>query len=279
MSFSISAIKNYWSYGIIERVFPLRNRYREVSLTNQTSMMLVHVLFTLYVTSIVIYSETSIKRTPSIKGTLSRVPKLTSYRQEPVIGSCYRIIVIRDQSLSKSLLQNTAQFLNSFLSNMELYHSTEQPLNVNLKQTLRNFYHPLLNEHLGRSRRCPPNRGFTVAGNFFPMARALFGYFQVTWQLTMKVIPAEISERATLQNLWHQRVTVHPRMLTNHIKARFNDTPSKKALYVYWWLYLPCISHHEFKVSVVINVCPNRSIVIQEFSLCDLKISAADQYN
>ena len=120
MSFLISAIKNCRSYGIIERVFPLRNRYREVSLTNQKSMMLVHVLFTLYVTSIVIYSETSIKRTPSIKGTLSRVPKLTSY--------C--IIVIRDPSLSKSLLQNTAQFLNSFLSNMELYHSTEQPLGI-----------------------------------------------------------------------------------------------------------------------------------------------------
>ena len=87
------------------------------------------------VTSIVIYSETSIKRTPSIKGTLSRVPKLTSYR----------IIVIRDQSSSKSLSQNTAKFPNSFLSNMELYHSIEQPLIVNkhcaifttsIKQTL-----------------------------------------------------------------------------------------------------------------------------------------------
>ena len=31
----------------------------------------------------------------------------------------------------KSLSQNTAQFPNSFLNNMELYHSTEQPLNVN----------------------------------------------------------------------------------------------------------------------------------------------------
>ena len=158
------------------------------------------------VTSIVIYSETSIKRTPSIKGTLSRVPKLTSYR----------IIVIRDQSSPKSLSQNTAQFPNSFLNNMELYHSTEQPLNVNRWPTLRNFYQPLSSGHLGRSRRCPLNRGFTVAGNFFPMARALFGYFQVTWQLTMKLFPVKISERATLQNLWRQRVTVHPRMLTDN---------------------------------------------------------------
>ena len=100
------------------------------------------------ITSIVIYSETSVKRTPS------RVPKLTSYR----------ITVIRDQSSPKSLSQNTAQFPNSVLNNMELYHSTEQPLNVNRSQTLRNFCNPLLSGHLGRSRRCPLNRGFTVAG-------------------------------------------------------------------------------------------------------------------
>ena len=34
---------------------------------------------------------------------------------------------------------------------------------------------------------------------FFPTARALIGYFDVTWHLTMKLFPANISERATLQ--------------------------------------------------------------------------------
>ena len=40
-----------------------------------------------------------------------------------------------------------------------------------------------------------------VAGIFFPTARALIGYFEVTRHLTMKLFPAKISERATLQNL------------------------------------------------------------------------------
>ena len=55
-----------------------------------------------------------------------------------------------------------------------------------------------------------------IAGIFFPTARALIGYFEVTWHLTLKLFPAKISERATLQSLWHHRVTVHcyPRMLT-----------------------------------------------------------------
>ena len=38
-----------------------------------------------------------------------------------------------------------------------------------------------------------------IAGNFFPTARALIGYFEVTWHLTMKLFPANISERGTLQ--------------------------------------------------------------------------------
>ena len=56
-----------------------------------------------------------------------------------------------------------------------------------------------------------------IAGNFFPTARTLIGYFEVTWHLTLKLLPAKISERATLQSLWHHRVTVHcyPRMLTS----------------------------------------------------------------
>ena len=39
----------------------------------------------------------------------------------------------------------------------------------------------------------------SIAGNFFPTARALIGYFEVTWHLTMKLFPAKISEKATLQ--------------------------------------------------------------------------------
>ena len=56
-----------------------------------------------------------------------------------------------------------------------------------------------------------------IAGNFFPTACALIGYFEVTWHLTIKLFPAKISKRATLQNLWSQRVTVHCylRMLTD----------------------------------------------------------------
>ena len=40
-----------------------------------------------------------------------------------------------------------------------------------------------------------------MAGNFFPTARALIGFFEDTRHLTMKLFPAKISERATLQNL------------------------------------------------------------------------------
>ena len=37
-----------------------------------------------------------------------------------------------------------------------------------------------------------------IAENVFPI-----GYFEVMWHLTMKLFPAKnISERATLQNLW-----------------------------------------------------------------------------
>ena len=42
-------------------------------------------------------------------------------------------------------------------------------------------------------------------------ARALISYLEVTWhfKLTKKLFSAKISERATLQNLWRQMVTVH----------------------------------------------------------------------
>ena len=48
-----------------------------------------------------------------------------------------------------------------------------------------------------------------IAGSFFPTAHALVGYFEVTWHLTMRLFPVKISEQATLQKLWGQRVTVH----------------------------------------------------------------------
>ena len=52
---------------------------------------------------------------------------------------------------------------------------------------------------------------YYIAGNFFPTACTVIGYFEVTWHiyLTMKLFPAKISEKATLQYLWCQRVTVH----------------------------------------------------------------------
>ena len=45
--------------------------------------------------------------------------------------------------------------------------------------------------------------------NCFPPVRSLIGYFEVKWHRTMKLFLAEISERATVQNLWRQRVTAH----------------------------------------------------------------------
>ena len=79
-----------------------------------------------------------------------------------------------------------------------------------------------------------------IARNFFLAARALIGYFEVTWHLTMKLFPAKISERATLQNLWRQVATAHdhPRMLswpTTAVTARFNEfSASKFRLRQHW---------------------------------------------
>ena len=52
---------------------------------------------------------------------------------------------------------------------------------------------------------------------------ALIGFFEVTWHLTMKLFHAKISEQATLQKIWRQRITVHccPRILTDDL--RYND--------------------------------------------------------
>ena len=41
-----------------------------------------------------------------------------------------------------------------------------------------------------------------TAGILSPAVRALIGYFEVTWRLTIKLFPAKTSERETLQNLW-----------------------------------------------------------------------------
>ena len=50
----------------------------------------------------------------------------------------------------------------SLTTRLELYYSKEEPLNVNCQQTLHNCYEPLLRGHLGGSRRCSLNKGFTV---------------------------------------------------------------------------------------------------------------------
>ena len=47
-----------------------------------------------------------------------------------------------------------------------------------------------------------------VAGNV-SQQRAVIVYFEVRWHLTMKLFPAKISVRETLQDLWRQRVTVY----------------------------------------------------------------------
>ena len=65
-----------------------------------------------------------------------------------------------------------------------------------------------------------------IAGNFFPTAHALIGYFEVAWRLTVKLFPAKICKRATLQNLWRQRVTVHCYLRTLTVTARLNEFPA-----------------------------------------------------
>ena len=60
-----------------------------------------------------------------------------------------------------------------------------------------------------RSYRCNFCTCGKKAGNVFPAGWTLIDHFNITWHLTMKLFPAKISEQATLQNLRHQRVTVH----------------------------------------------------------------------
>ena len=68
-----------------------------------------------------------------------------------------------------------------------------------------------------------------LAGNFFPTVCTLLGYFEVTWQVTMKLFPAKIFEWATLQNLWRQRVrcfVTRECLPTTAITVRFHEFPA-----------------------------------------------------
>ena len=56
-----------------------------------------------------------------------------------------------------------------------------------------------------------------TAGNFFPPARALIGYLEVTWHLTMKLFPAKISEQCP---------ATHECWPTTAVTARFNEFPA-----------------------------------------------------
>ena len=94
----------------------------------------------------------------------SRLIKINQYIQMSLNCRLYRYPAIWLSSTIKVHLKVLAKVQHF----MELYHSTDQLLNVNLSQTLHNSYkpvlggHPLLSRHLGRSRRCLHNRGFTV---------------------------------------------------------------------------------------------------------------------
>ena len=109
---------------------------------------------------------------------------------------------------------------------------TSTYLNILIWFSIEVLHHAL---HLQKKRLALNKKYCYIAGNFFPTACALIGYFEVTdtWHLTMKLFPAKISERTTLQNLWRQRVTVHdhPRMLswpTTAGTARFNEFSASK---------------------------------------------------
>ena len=56
-----------------------------------------------------------------------------------------------------------------------------------------------------------------ISGNFFPTARALIGYFKVTWHLTIKLFPAKISQQIYDVREWQCTVTrfCYPRVLTD----------------------------------------------------------------
>ena len=56
-----------------------------------------------------------------------------------------------------------------------------------------------------------------TAGNFFPPARALIGYLEVTWHLTMKLFPAKFSEQCP---------ATHACWPTTAVTVRFNELPN-----------------------------------------------------
>ena len=125
-------------------------------------------------------------------------------------------------------------------------------------------------ERNGTKQKCPSYAICYIAGNFSQAAHALIGYFEVTWQLTwyltMKLFPAKISDRATLQNLWRQRVKVHryPRMLTN--ERRYSKVidfqPYKKSLKDWSLRKQSILSPSNFKILGKQNkLCPEGPVI------------------
>ena len=78
-----------------------------------------------------------------------------------------------------------------------------------------------------QTNSCVQKSIWFVAAENFSQQYALIGYFEVTWKLTVKRFPAKISKRATLQNLWGQRVTVQS-WQAPAVTESFNDFPASK---------------------------------------------------
>ena len=105
----------------------------------------------------------------------------------------------------------TVQCSKKIIKHKELQRSEMK----NASKKYITLHHPPWNTFLTRAQ-CKTSHFLLYGWKF------LVGYFEVTWHLTMKLSPAKISERATLQNTWPQRVTVHcyPRMLTHDRRCR-----------------------------------------------------------
>ena len=71
---------------------------------------------------------------------------------------------------------------------------------------------------------CLSGFNFYISGNFFPTARALIGYFKVTWHLTIKLFPAKISEQIYDVREWDCAVT-RESWPTSVVTAWFNEFP------------------------------------------------------
>ena len=60
-----------------------------------------------------------------------------------------------------------------------------------------------------------------IAGNVFPTARALVGYFEVTWHLTMKLFPAKITQGVILSNNGKLKQQRRRRLRKRRLKSEF----------------------------------------------------------